>query len=129
MTGVGVRAEVLEAWFPEADEDDVTLAVRLWGHWDDARLTLMVDRAHALLDELVRARAGAAGTGQVDELDLPDLFESALPALVNLLRHPAVLRSGPDGDLEAQRRRVGDAVRSLEELAARRSRVMARLST
>lgn len=123
---MSVRSEVLEAWFPQTDEDDVAVSVRLWGTWDSARLALMVDRAHALLDELARAGTDAADTAELDELDLPDLFESALPALVGLLRHPAVLRSAPDGHADAQRARVDRAVQALEELAARRSRILAR---
>lgn len=118
------RAAVVATWWPEADDDDLSLTVRVRSTWDEDRYRAMVASADALLDTLSAAIDG----GRPDALAALDVpLESEVRVLVALMAHPG-FRAENDLGLTraAYDAYLDERSATLLALAARRREILAR---
>lgn len=114
--------EYLEEWFPDGDEDDFFLKVRIESAWDEAHFRRMVRTADALLDEI-------EASGQLDPARRDAGFTSVIANLTMLLRHPGFLAENDLGlDREAYRAYIEERIARLAAIRARYEALRARLA-
>lgn len=116
------ESEYLAAWYPEDDENDFLLKVRVRSEWDEDHFGRMVRTAHAFLDEIEAVR-------QLDTDRWDPAFSGGIDDLTSLLRHPGFLARNAMGlDPRAYRVYIAARIATLESIRDRYRALRARLA-
>lgn len=107
-----IASAYIKEWYPDDDEHDFAVRVRVRSIWDEAHFTRMMSTAQAFLDEM-------AATARMEE-NWRHAFTDELETLIHLVRHPGFLAENDLG-LSAYNYKafIEERVRRLQELRAR----------
>jgi hypothetical protein len=101
---MNVEEKYLAEWFPDEDENDFILNVRINGTWDEEHFNRMIDSANDWLDEME--------IKSITDPTWDEPFINTINNLVNLLLHPGFLA---ENDLDMTRAEYEEYIREKTE--------------
>lgn len=102
----------LAEWFPEEDENDFLVNVRIYSLWNEDQFIRMIDAATQLLDEL------SSYSTVAEHWDKS--FANTINILTNLLQHPGFLAENDLGMTKEQYKSfIFERINKLDELKER----------